>query len=100
MNTLSFLMIHLARINCKPSWGDATEVGRVVDTALPRVARHLRIWAEWACAHDLVIHHAARHHRGWSLALFHPVDHRRHRVVAIRTDAAAAVGHTRNHKKA
>src|SRR5205814_4026746 len=100
MNNLSFLMIDLQRLKCKPSWRNTTEIGCVVDAALPRVTRHLRVGAEWTCAHDLVVDYATRHHRGWSRALFHPVDHRRHGIVAIRTDAAATVSHTRNHKEA
>src|SRR5205807_5796384 len=85
---------------CSPwLWRDATEVGCVVDAALPRVARHLRIWTERARANDLVVHDATRRHRVRGLALLDPIDHCRHRVVAIRSDAATAVGHAGNHEK-
>jgi hypothetical protein len=69
----------------------ATEVRRIVDTALTGRARHLWIRTEWARSHYPFVHYAARQHGIRRLALLHPVDDRRHRVVPIGTDATAAV---------
>ncbi len=80
-------------------WRDAAEIGRIIDAALALVSRNLRVRTQRSGSHDLIVDDSARGDGSGRGVFLHPVDDCGHGIVAVRTDATAAVRHAGNHEQ-
>src|SRR6266511_3321960 len=77
----------------------ANEALSVVRVSSPLVLRNLRIRAERSCSDKLSVAALRSHDPVGRDSLLDPLDQRGQKIALIRTDPAAAMSHTRNHKQ-